>query len=84
MRDHRQDMRTSMLKHARIVAAGAEAPIECMVYDLTRTGAGLRISPEDRVPDQFELIFDSSSRSQNCRVLWRSNERLGVEFSRPR
>ena len=33
-----------MLKHAKISAAKSSALIDCMVYDLTNSGAGLRIS----------------------------------------
>jgi hypothetical protein len=81
MQDHRQVKRHHMLKHAKILAAGSVAPIDCMVYDLTNTGAGLRISPEDSVPDCFELVIGSADSSRNCHVLWRNNERLGVIFS---
>jgi hypothetical protein len=81
MQDHRRVSRTPMLKRDKIVTAQAADPVVCMVYDLTDVGAGIRISPEDSVPDRFELMIEPSPASRNCRVLWRHNERLGVEFA---
>src|SRR5262245_31143743 len=78
MQDRRSVKRTQMLKHGKIVAPSAT--IDCMIYDLTNSGAGLRVSPGDMVPDHFELIFDSPLFSRKCRVQWRNNERLGVAF----
>jgi PilZ domain len=81
MQEHRHVSRRPMLKPGKIVTANATDPIECMVYDLTHTGAGIRISPEDVVPDHFELVIDTAQTHQDCKVLWRHNERLGVEFA---
>ena len=78
MQDRRNVKRTQMLKHGKIIAQSAT--IDCMIYDLTNSGAGLRISPGEAVPDQFELIFDSPLFTRKCRVQWRNNERLGVAF----
>jgi hypothetical protein len=78
MQDRRSVKRTHMLKHGKIIAQSAT--IDCMIYDLTNSGAGLRISPGEAVPDHFELIFDSALFSRKCRVQWRNNERLGVAF----
>ena len=78
MQDRRSVKRTQMLKHGKIIASSAT--IDCMIYDLTNSGAGLRVSPGEVVPDHFELIFDSPLFSRKCRVQWRNNERLGVAF----
>ena len=78
MQDRRNVKRTQMLKHGKIIAQSAT--IDCMIYDLTNSGAGLRISPGEMVPDQFELIFDSPLFTRKCQVQWRNNERLGVAF----
>ena len=80
MQDRRSVKRTQMLKHGRIVVAHSATTIDCMIYDLTNSGAGLRVSPGEVVPDRFELIFDSPLFSRKCQVQWRNNERLGVAF----
>jgi PilZ domain len=80
MDDHRRVKRTQMQKAAKIITDAAIA-IDCMVCDLTNSGAGLRISPGVSVPDCFDLIFDSRLFSRSCKVRWKHNERMGVEFS---
>ena len=81
MQNLRRVKRTQMMKSGKIVTADSAVAIDCMVCDLTNLGAGLRVSPEDSVPDCFELVFDSRLFSRTCNVRWRHNERLGVEFS---
>jgi hypothetical protein len=80
MDDHRRVKRTQMQKAGKIITAET-AVIDCIVCDLTNSGAGLRISPADSVPDCFDLIFDSRLFSRSCKVRWKYNERIGVEFS---
>jgi PilZ domain len=70
-----------MLKAGKIISADSATMIDCIVCDLNNLGAGLRISPEDSVPNFFDLIFDSHLFSRTCQVRWQHGERLGVEFS---
>jgi hypothetical protein len=81
MQNLRRVKRTQMLKAGRIVTADSTATIDCMVCDLNNLGAGLRVSPDDSIPDFFELIFDSRLFSRSCQVRWKHGERLGVEFN---
>jgi PilZ domain len=80
MDDHRRVKRTQMQKAGKIITAAAPA-IDCVVCDLTNSGAGLRISPGVSVPDCFDLIFDSRLFSRTCQVRWKHKDRLGVEFT---
>ena len=84
MHNQRRVKRTQVVKPARIVTADSVTPIACVVLDLTNLGAGLRIPAGGSVPDYFELMFGSRFFSRHCRVRWRHEERLGVEFSLPR
>ena len=54
---------------------------ECVIMDESRKGARLAVADPDGVPDSFYiyLTLESSSR-RNCRVAWRSNKQIGVEF----
>ncbi len=80
MHNLRRVKRTQMIKAGKIITADSAATIDCIVCDLTNSGAGLRVSPGEFVPDCFELIFDSRLSSRSCQVRWKHNERLGVEF----
>ena len=81
MENKRRVKRTQLLKHAKLLAPDSATPVDCMVCDLTNLGAGLRISPDDAVPGNFELILDASASGRKSEVRWNNNERLGVEFT---
>jgi len=56
-------------------------PIACMVMDLTNKGACLEVSSTVYVPRVFDLSFDTKCQScRSCRLVWRSDEKLGVSF----
>jgi hypothetical protein len=54
---------------------------ECTVWDLSQTGARLVVDAPETIPDVFHIYMtlDFSSRRQ-CRVVWRSERQIGVEF----
>jgi len=81
MEELRRVKRTQVFKHARIMAGSFTGAIDCVVCDITNLGAGLRVSPTIPVPDNFDLIFDSALFARNCKVRWRSGQRLGVSFA---
>ena len=81
MPELRKIKRTKVDKRARIIAP--DYAVDCTVVDLTNLGAGLRLVVDTSLPDRFELIFDSAHFRRNCRVRWRSDKGLGVEFEIP-
>jgi hypothetical protein len=54
---------------------------ECMVWDESETGARLVVDTPETFPDTFHIYMslDFASR-RRCRVVWRSNKQIGVEF----
>jgi hypothetical protein len=46
----------------------------------SETGAALQVSNPAAVPDTFQLLIKPELKKRNCRVAWRSEDRLGVEF----
>ncbi len=62
------------------IAFGDKTPsIECVIRDISQTGAMLEVDPSV-LPDDFTLVF-----SRQCRVVRRSADgtKLGVEFLLP-
>src|SRR5262249_52965144 len=53
--------------------------IDCVVRNLSDTGACLQISNPAGVPAAFDLI-ESDGASRACHVVWRSETRIGIEF----
>jgi hypothetical protein len=62
------------------VTKGAEL-VECIVWDESTTGARLLVSVESEISDKLHLYMSLDSTSgRHCRVVWRSNTAIGVEF----
>ncbi|WP_375458328.1 PilZ domain-containing protein [uncultured Enterovirga sp.] len=79
MEEHRRAQRHRTLKGAHIVFNGGASTIDCMVRDLSETGARLKIASPVGIPDQFMLSLDSGEPHQ-CRVVWRRAKEIGVTF----
>lgn len=79
MTDNRQSPRQRTLKGARIVLNDKFSTLECVVRNLSGTGARLKIASVIGVPEMFELRFDDG-RSFQCQVAWRKPDEIGVTF----
>jgi len=81
--ERRRSPREPSSESAEIVY-GLSKSVSCVIRDLSSYGACLEVAtPADTVslPEQF-LLFRPSSRSmRNCKVVWRSFQRVGVEFN---
>lgn len=75
----RSQRRQRVLKGGTIIFNGGNSTIDCVVRDLSETGARLRVESVIGVPNEFELRV-SDGRSWRCRMRWRSNTECGVEF----
>ncbi len=57
------------------------APLECIVRNLSDTGACLEVPSASAVPDSFTLLIKPELRKRSCQVMWRSGQRVGVRFA---
>ena len=56
------------------------APTECLIRNLSETGACLEVSNPTGIPDNFKLIIRPEIITRSCEVAWRSAQRIGVRF----
>ena len=66
------------MKAAKIDYGGDKHP--CVIRDISSTGAALEFSYLIRIPDEFTLIMPEDRLTLSCRVVWRSQYRVGVRF----
>jgi PilZ domain len=84
MNERRGVGRTRIRHNAEIVVMRSGATkLQCMLQDLTSTGACLTLASTYQVPDTFELTFDRGRSHRACRVKWRDRNKLGVSFEKP-
>ncbi len=70
--------RHRVMKPAKIEYGGIKTP--CTIRDLSVTGAALEVSELGKIPATFNLIMPEDRLKLACRVVWRRDYRLGVDF----
>ena len=55
--------------------------IDCRVRNLSGAGAMLEVAGQLGIPNEFALVIAADRFRQNCRVVWRLPNRLGVAFA---
>jgi hypothetical protein len=70
--------RHSVLRAGTILIGNGS--INCMVRNLSNTGAMLSVTSSVGIPEHFTLILSPDGRHMSCRVVWRKEKRIGVTF----
>lgn len=58
----------------------AGCTINCLVRDMTISGAALDVADPHDIPERFNLVFKADGTRISCHVVWRQEERIGVTF----
>ncbi|HEV3184349.1 MAG TPA: PilZ domain-containing protein [Xanthobacteraceae bacterium] len=82
MNERRKRTRAASSQTAVITCLGAKR-ISCVVRNFSSTGARLEVPLPTALPDTFDLVFDDDRSTLSCRVKWRRERDLGVEFRLP-
>jgi hypothetical protein len=80
MDERRKSERHRSLKRASIVFSNRLSTIDCIVRNLSATGALLQMESTLGVPNHFTLKFHEGGGTKECVVKWRREDRLGVTF----
>ena len=80
MDDSRRTTRTLVLKGGIIILKNRSSTLSCVARNLTNSGACLDVESTVGIPAEFELSFDGGRSGRACRVTWRREDKLGVEF----
>jgi hypothetical protein len=56
-------------------------PRTCVIIDMSETGAQLNVPADADIPQEFSLLVGGNANvRRQCRVVWRSGNRMGVHF----
>jgi len=83
MEERRKQSRRRVLKEGKIVFADGLRVLDCVIRDMSESGAKLLIANTVSLPDAFYLFEKSSSLLYPASVAWRQPNSIGVEFSGP-
>ena len=79
MAESQRASRLHVLKTATIKFVGG-GTINCLVRNLSSTGAALEVSSQAEIPKKFILVMPGDGLHMPCRTVWRSELRIGVTF----
>jgi len=82
VQERRNSARSRILKGAKIIL-GTSSVIDCVVRNVTNSGARVQIANTVELPDDLGLTFDGGRSIRQCRVVWRTVTETGVKFVRP-
>lgn len=80
MDEHRSSSRRRAFKGAQIAFNDGASAIDCILRDLSDTGARLKVESPLGVPDAFALRIAGEDAQRPCRVVWRRATEIGVAF----
>lgn len=79
MNENRRASRQRILKAGKI-EFGLPA-IDCIIRNISETGAALEVESPVGIPDRFDLVLVSDGVRKPASVVWRKPNRIGVRFA---
>jgi len=78
--ERRTRKRTRILRGAKIFVPRRSPVVHCTVQNITGGGACLKFANTSGLPETFDLTFEHGRTRRPCRVIWRTDNELGVCF----
>jgi hypothetical protein len=79
----KREARKSLRQPGWITLEGGFAARQCVVHDISSTGAKITIDDPNVLPARLRLAFVRDARTgRNCEVVWRRGKSVGVKFVR--
>ena len=79
--ERRKAQRVDTLKSGLILLQNGGGGTNCVVRNISSIGACLKIVNHASVPQEILLVIAGERFKRPCRIIWRSNNQLGVCFS---
>ena len=81
--DKKRAARKSVSQPGWITLEGGFAARQCVVHDMSVTGAKVTIEDSNSLPARLRLAFSRDARTgRPCEVVWRRGKSVGVKFVR--
>lgn len=78
--EKRRFPRQLVSKRTRVLLDQDRPPLDCIVFDLTNHGAGVKLALNKCASKRFELSFDNFRSRCHYHLAWQKNDKLGVFF----
>lgn len=81
MSELRRETRLRTFLKGRIVFNNGNSSMDCLVRDISASGARLMLSQTATLPDGFDLIIPAKDRTHKATLRWRKADSVGVTFA---
>lgn len=79
----KRETRKSVQQPGWVTLDGGFAARQCVVHDLSSTGAKITVEDSSAFAGRLRLAFSRDARTgRRCEVVWRRGKSLGVKFVR--
>jgi hypothetical protein len=79
----KREVRKSLRQPGWITLEGGFAARQCVVHNMSSTGAKITIDDPNMLPAKLRLAFTRDARTgRPCEVVWRRGKSVGVKFVR--
>src|SRR5882757_8292510 len=79
--DKRRAPRQRVLKGGKIIALDQWTLVDCLIRDISDTGAKIICKDQMAVPVEFRLLIPSENSIRSARVVWRKDDMIGITFT---
>ena len=76
----RKSLFGSKQQRALIDIGDDSPPRNCMICDVSQQGARIAVVRQNDIPDEFRLMLGGGGAHRRCRVVWRTEQQVGVAF----
>ncbi|UHC19091.1 PilZ domain-containing protein [Methylobacterium currus] len=81
MSELRRETRLRTFLKGRIVFNNGNSSMDCLVRDISASGARLMLSQTATLPDGFDLVIPAKDRTHKATLRWRKADSVGVTFA---
>jgi hypothetical protein len=83
MSEHRREARQRVFLKGRIVFNNGSSSFDCLIRDMSSSGARLVMSDATTLPGAFDLYIPQKDRTYRATLRWRREDGIGVTFEEP-
>ncbi|KQT13808.1 hypothetical protein ASG40_19655 [Methylobacterium sp. Leaf399] len=80
MSEHRRELRQRTFLKGRIIFNNGSSSMDCLVRDLSASGARLAISQTAILPESFDLYIPVKEKTYRSSLRWRRSDGIGITF----
>lgn len=81
MENMRAAERLRSFLRAQIVFNNRMSTIDCIIKNISATGAKIALNETLTVPTEFDVYIPQKRRGHHARLVWRDKDAIGIEFT---